>query len=75
MSHNMLLHYIQTDVVATCLLLVSSTEVWECFPWATSSFELEVEAQMLEVMDSSLLKVQLILENFFTETFKDQLNI
>lgn len=63
-SHNMLLHYIKIPVVATCL--------WECFPGATSSFELEVEAQVLDVMDSSLLKTQLILENFFGETFKDQ---
>lgn len=53
-------------------LLVLSVEAWECFPWATSSFELEVEAQVSEVMDSSLPEVQLILENFFGETFKDQ---
>lgn len=51
---------------------VSSMEVWECFPWATSSFELEVKAQVLEVMDSSLLKTQLFLENSFGETLKDQ---
>lgn len=52
-------------------LLVSSMEAWEFFPWATSSFE--VEAQVLEVMDFSLLKMQLILENFLGETFKDQM--
>lgn len=47
-------------------------EAWECFPLAASSFELEVEAQVLEVMDSSLLKTQLILEDFFGEMFRDQ---
>lgn len=51
-------------------LLVSSVEAWECFPLAASSFE--VEAQVLEVMDSSLLKTQLILEDFFGEMFRDQ---
>lgn len=53
-------------------LLVLSVEAWECFPWATLSFELEAEAQVSDVMDSSLLEVQLILENFFGEMFKDQ---
>lgn len=53
-------------------LLVSSMEAWECFPLAASSFELEVEAQVLEAMDSSLLKTQLILEDFFGEMFRDQ---
>lgn len=47
-------------------------EAWECFPFAASSFELDVEVQVLEVVDSSLLKTQLILEDFFSETFRDQ---